>query len=82
MAAPATGAPVAGICHARGGNAGVPAQWLVYIPVPDLDASLAACAAGGGTVLVGPKGSGTNRFAVIQDPAGAVAALTQAANAN
>ena len=39
--------PVAGICHARGANAKLPPQWLIYITVPDLDASLAACRAGG-----------------------------------
>jgi hypothetical protein len=78
MAAPGTGAPTAGICHARGPNAALPAQWLVYIAVADLDASLAACEANGGTVLAAPRGSGASRYAVIRDPAGAVAALSQA----
>ena len=28
MTSPATGDTVAGVCHARGGNAGLPPQWL------------------------------------------------------
>ncbi|HYW52268.1 MAG TPA: VOC family protein, partial [Gemmatimonadaceae bacterium] len=70
------GTGVGGICHARGRNAGIPPVWLVYITVADLDASLAACRAGGGTVLAEPRGAGgAARFAVIQDPAGATVAL-------
>src|ERR1019366_80473 len=69
-------APVAGICHARGVNAELPAQWLVYIIVADLDVSIARCLERGGEVLVGPKSlGGDNRYCVIRDPAGAVAAL-------
>ena len=72
---------IAGICHARGSNTRLPPQWLVYITVADLEASLERCVTLGGTVLTpirpgGPQG----RFCVIQDPAGAVAAL-YAANA-
>lgn len=75
MKAPETGAPVAGVCHARGVNAGLPAQWLVYITVEDVDRSAARCAELGGKILAGPKDMGQGRFCVIQDPAGAVAAL-------
>lgn len=79
MLTPSTGDCVAGICHARGGNAGLPAQWLIYIFVDDLDASLAACTEKGGGVLSGPTGmGGQGRYAVIQDPAGAVCALFEA----
>jgi predicted enzyme related to lactoylglutathione lyase len=68
--------PVAGVCHAQGHNADLPPQWLIYINVADLDASLERYVALGGSVLVGPKGMGDRgRFAVIRDPAGAVAAL-------
>jgi predicted enzyme related to lactoylglutathione lyase len=71
-------APVAGICHARGENAGLPAQWLLYITVADLAASLTNCVENGGEVLSGPKtAAGSGQFAVIRDPAGAVAALYQ-----
>ncbi len=68
--------PVAGVCHARGINAGLPPAWLVYLRVADLDASLAACVGRGGTVLLGPRGMGdAGRYAVIRDPAGAAVAL-------
>jgi len=68
---------VAGICHARGSNANLPPQWLIYITVPDVDASARRCIELGGKVLDGPRSMGDARFAVIQDPAGAVAALYQ-----
>jgi predicted enzyme related to lactoylglutathione lyase len=74
------GEPAAGICHARGGNAGLPPAWLIYITVDDLDARLAACRAHGGTVLAEPRSVGAmGRYAVIRDPAGAAAALFEAA---
>lgn len=69
--------PVAGVCHARGGNKSFPPQWLIYITVENLDHSIAQCQKLGGKVLVGPKNMGQDRFCVIQDPAGAVAALYQ-----
>lgn len=77
--AAADGVPAAGVCHRRGTNADMPAQWLMYVHVADLDASLAACLARGGGVVAGPKEiSGQGRYAVIRDPAGAVAALFEA----
>lgn len=76
MNAQGTGNPTAGICHAQGKNAGLPVMWLIYITVADLDASLAACVAGGGAVVAEPRGAGgTARYAVIRDPAGAAVAL-------
>ena len=33
-------APVDGICHARGTNADLPPQWLIYITVANLDISI------------------------------------------
>jgi uncharacterized protein len=78
MNEPATGKAVAGICHARGENANLPPQWLIYINVEDLERSIASCVALGGKVVAGPKNMGKQgRFCVIQDPAGAVAALFQ-----
>ena len=74
----AGGDAVTGICHARGVNAILPPVWRVYIRVANLDASLRACAARGGKVIDGPRSSGVyGRFAVIQDPAGASAALIE-----
>jgi predicted enzyme related to lactoylglutathione lyase len=75
MIAPGSGETVAGICHARGANAKLPAQWLMYIVVADIDASATACAEHGGKLLDGPRALGSGRFCVIQDPAGAVCAL-------
>lgn len=73
------GSPVAGICHARGSNAGLPGAWMIYIVVADLDASLEAAKARGGEVIHGPRGNDQyGRSAVIRDPAGAVCALWQA----
>ncbi len=78
MAAPGSGDGKAGVCHARGGNAGLPAQWLIYIVVADLDASMASCKELGGKIIAGPKKMGdSSRYCVIEDPAGAVAALFQ-----
>lgn len=81
MAAGSDGTPVAGVCHARGVNSGLPAQWLIYIHVTDLEASLSECRRRGGAVVVGPKELAGGQFAVIRDPAGAVAALFQAQGA-
>lgn len=75
--APESGECVAGICHARGPNANVPAQWLIYITVADVEQSAARCRALGGAVLDGPRSMGAARMCVIRDPAGAVAALYQ-----
>jgi predicted enzyme related to lactoylglutathione lyase len=72
--------PVAGICNARGSNAAIPPQWLVYITVADLDESVRKCVELGGKVLHGPVAyGGQGRFCVFRDPAGAVGALYQPA---
>jgi len=78
MNLPEGGSTVAGICHARGPNAGLPPVWLVYITVKDVERSAARCRDLGGTVVAGPKDMGSmGRYCVIRDPAGAVAALFQ-----
>jgi len=66
---------VAGICHARGPNANIPAQWMIYILVEDVEESARRCQALGGRIVDGPRAMGGGRFCIIQDPAGAVAAL-------
>jgi uncharacterized protein len=71
------GEVVAGICHARGGNRDLPAQWLIYITVENVEAAAKRCAEKGGTVVVEPRPLGGGFFCVVQDPAGAVAALYQ-----
>ncbi len=72
---PESGDTVAGICHARGSNANIPPQWLVYVRVADVKASAAECEKRGGKVLDGPRRMGGSDFCVIEDPAGAVMAL-------
>ena len=71
------GQAVAGICHARGGNADLPAGWLIYVTVEDLEASVAACERNGGKVIVPVRGLAGGQFCVIRDPAGAATALFQ-----
>jgi uncharacterized protein len=74
MQPPGTDRAAAGICFAKGTNADVPPQWVIYITVEDLERSVARCTELGGKVLSGPRSG----FCIIQDPAGAVAALYQA----
>ena len=66
---------VAGICHARGNNANLPSQWLIYVRVASVKDSASECERRGGKVLDGPRRMGGSNFCVIQDPAGAVMAL-------
>ena len=74
----ADGTPVAGVCHARGANAGLPAQWLLYVNVPDIEDSFRSCEQRGGKVLSAiRKMPGHGLFCVVQDPAGASLALFQ-----
>lgn len=76
MNVPATGDAVTGICHAKGINAEIPAQWIIYITVGDVHKSIQECLAAGGKVVVEPRKMGAyGEYAVIQDPAGATAAL-------
>lgn len=77
MLPPGSETPSAGICHARGMNADMPPLWMVYFVVADIEPALTACQRLGGRLLAGPKGDPGGRFAVIQDPAGAVAALVE-----
>ena len=74
MSAP-DGAGVAGVCHARGGNADMPPVWMVYFQVADVEAAVEAVRGAGGEVLKDPSRAGPGRYAVIRDPAGAVCAL-------
>jgi predicted enzyme related to lactoylglutathione lyase len=68
----------AGICYARGVNANLPPQWLIYISVEDVKKSAGRCVELGGKIIHGPRKLGKKDFCVIQDPAGAVAGLITA----
>lgn len=70
------GDPVAGVCHARGGNADLPPVWLIYLTVGDLAESLRLVLEEGGRVIKPAQGDETAYgYAVIQDPVGAYLAL-------
>ena len=76
MNKPTDNQTVTGICHAKGGNANLPPQWLIYITVENVDDSAKNCSELGGKIISGPKDmAGYGRFCVIEDPAGAVCAL-------
>jgi predicted enzyme related to lactoylglutathione lyase len=79
MIANSNGKTVAGVCHARGSNADLPPQWLIYIVVEAVERSAARCVELGGSVVAGPRSLMGGRFCVIRDPAGAVCALYQPA---
>jgi len=80
MNAPESGKTVTGVCHASGTNADLPAQWLLYITVKNVDKSSEQCKLHGGKVILGPKNMGNyGRYSVIEDPAGAVCALFEPA---
>ena len=68
---------VAGICHARGVNKDIPAQWLMYITVENLDESLERCKKLGGKVLGNKRRMGEGYYCLIQDPAGAYVMLSE-----
>jgi predicted enzyme related to lactoylglutathione lyase len=72
-----SGQAVAGVCHARGSNADLPPQWLLYFVVEDVGKSASTCEEQGGRVLIAPRPLAGGRFCVIKDPAGAVCALYQ-----
>ena len=75
MVAP-DGARLAGVCHARGSNAGLPVAWMIYINVADLDESMSHCRELGGEVVSGPRQTpGYGRYCIIRDPAGVACAL-------
>lgn len=67
-----------GICWQKGSLKGLPQQWLPYVTVDDLDDSMRSADAAGGKVIFGPRDSETmGRWCVVEDPAGAVMALTE-----
>ncbi len=70
------GKPAAGICHSRGANTGLPAVWMIYLPVGDLAESLRRVEAEGGVVIKAVKGKGGDYvYAAVKDPVGACFAL-------
>lgn len=75
MNLPGSTTTIAGVCHARGNNAKLPPQWLMYVRVASVAASVNEAESRGGKIIDGPRRLGSGKFAVIEDPAGAVMAL-------
>ncbi|MEL6527473.1 MAG: VOC family protein [Chloroflexota bacterium] len=73
----ADGEVVTGICHKRGINADIPSQWMIYIVVADVDASVKTVIEQGGEVVSPAKQMGDGKVVIIKDPAGAVCALME-----
>jgi hypothetical protein len=73
------GQPIAGVCHAKGVNQGIPPVWLVYLPVHNLDEALEATTRLGGEILTPIRHLGKDRMSVVKDPAGAISALYEKA---
>jgi len=69
---PDDGETVAGVCHARGANAKIPPQWMMYVRVADAAQSAAKTVELGGKIIAGPSNMGDETYFTIRDPAGAV----------
>lgn len=77
------GAPIAGVFRqtAEMKSQGVPPNWMPYIEADNVDATAAKAKSLGATVVAGPDDiPGTGRFAVIQDPQGAVFGIYKSTN--
>lgn len=72
------GTPRAGVCHARGVNAGLPPVWTIYLAVSDLAESIRRVEAEGGAVVkTTPGEDGELAYAAIRDAVGVHLALLQ-----
>lgn len=79
MNSPTDGSTQVGICHDRGSNAHIPPVWMVYFYVENLEESLTQVTASGGKLIGEIRNMGNDRYALIQDPAGAHCTLYQKA---
>ena len=78
MNLPGTAETVAGVCHARGSNANLPAQWIMYVAVENAQVSAEECIKLGGEIVDGPRKMGDDVYYYIKDPAGATLAIYSA----
>ena len=70
------GIAVAGVCHSRGANLGLPPIWMLSLPVGDLAESVRRAGEGGGKIIKATRGRDEElMYAVVQDPVGACLAL-------
>jgi predicted enzyme related to lactoylglutathione lyase len=72
-----SGGFVTGICHAKGANEDMPAVWLPYFLVGDIEKAVATVNAEGGKLVTLVKSMGDDKYVVIKDPSGAQCALYQ-----
>jgi predicted enzyme related to lactoylglutathione lyase len=75
--------PFAGLFHLTDEmrQQGVPPNWMPYVESSDVDATAAKAESLGGRVMHGPRDiPGTGRYAVLQDPQGAVFGAYKPAN--
>ena len=77
MSIAGTDKAVTGICHAKGPNADMPAAWLPYFLVSDIDDSVSQVTQQGGELVTAIKLMGADKYVVIKDPEGAMCALYQ-----
>ena len=69
----ANGAPIGGVMSIPPKAAGMPPCWMSYVTVEDADATAKKATDLGGRILHGPEDiPKVGRFAVLQDPHGAV----------
>lgn len=73
MVHPVSRQAVLGICSRKGPNANLPATWILYFTVPDLQSAIHKAVEMGAKILDGPR----DGFCVFQDPGGAVSAFYQ-----
>jgi predicted enzyme related to lactoylglutathione lyase len=72
--------PVAGMMKMTAEFGEAPAHWMTYVSVEDCDASVAKVETLGGTICVPPTDiPKVGRFAVINDPTGAVISIIKLA---
>lgn len=72
------GTPVAGICHHRGVNTGIPPLWIMYISVEDLPEAIEKAKNLGGKIIKEHKAKdGSIFYAMIEDPSGAIFGLAK-----
>ncbi|SKC46929.1 VOC family protein [Ohtaekwangia koreensis] len=66
-----------GVCEAKGVNAGIPPQWIVYINVRDIKESVEKCKELGGAIVKEAfDADGNYIYAMLKDPFGAILAVT------
>jgi len=70
---------VTGVCHAKGANSDMPAAWLPYFLVADIEQAVTTVQEEGGKLVTKIKSLGDDKYVVIKDPAGAQCALYQKA---